>query len=39
MLKLSKTIEYALMSINHINQCDKDEPIPLQEKAKRKTTI
>ena len=30
MLKLSKTIEYALMSINHINQCDEDEPIPVK---------
>ena len=30
MLKLSKTIEYALISINHINQCDKDEPISVK---------
>jgi len=30
MLKLSKTIEYALMSINHINQCDEGRPIPVK---------
>ena len=30
MLKLSKTIEYALISINHINQCDKGTPIPVK---------
>ena len=30
MLKLSKTIEYALMSINHINQCDEGGPIPVK---------
>ena len=30
MLKLSKTIEYALISINHINQCDKGSPIPVK---------
>ena len=30
MLKLSKTIEYALISINHINQCDEDGPIPVK---------
>jgi len=30
MLKLSKTIEYALISINHINQYDKDIPISVK---------
>jgi len=30
MLKLSKTIEYALISINHINQCDEGGPIPVK---------
>ena len=30
MLKLSKTIEYALISINHINQCDQDIPISVR---------
>ena len=30
MLKLSKTIEYALISINHINQCDEDKPISVK---------
>ena len=30
MLKLSKTIEYALISINHINQCDEDIPISVK---------
>jgi len=30
MLKLSKTIEYALISINHINQYDKDLPISVK---------
>ena len=30
MLKLSKTVEYALISINHINQCDEDLPISVR---------
>ncbi|SVE15218.1 uncharacterized protein METZ01_LOCUS468072 [marine metagenome] len=30
MLKLSKTIEYALISINHINQYDEDIPISVR---------
>ena len=35
MLKLSKTIEYALISINHISQCDKDIPISVKKISKR----
>jgi len=30
MFKLSKTIEYALISINHISQCDEDKPISVK---------
>ena len=35
MLKLSKTIEYALISINHINQCDEDMPISVKKISKK----
>ena len=35
MLKLSKTIEYALISINHISQCDEDIPISVKKISKR----
>ena len=35
MLKLSKTIEYALISINHINQCDEDIPISVKKISKK----
>ena len=35
MLKLSKTIEYALISINHINQYDQDTPIPVKKISKK----
>ena len=31
MLKLSKTVEYALISLNHINQCDDKKPIPVRQ--------
>ena len=30
MLKLSKTVEYALISLNHINQSDTNSPIPVR---------
>jgi len=30
MLKLSKTLEYALISLNHMNQSDTDSPIPVR---------
>jgi len=35
MLKLSKTIEYALISINQISQCDEDIPISVKKISKR----
>ncbi len=35
MLKLSKTIEYALISINHISQYDQDTPIPVKKISKK----
>ena len=35
MFKLSKTIEYALISINHINQCDEDIPISVKKISKK----
>ena len=35
MLKLSKSIEYALISINHISQCDEDIPISVKKISKR----
>ena len=35
MLKLSKTIEYALMSINHINQCDQGSPVSVKKISKK----
>ena len=30
MLKLSKTVEYALISLNHMNQSDTNSPIPVR---------
>ncbi len=30
MFKLSKTIEYALISLNHIKECDSNEPISVR---------
>tara|TARA_B100000029_G_scaffold259705_1_gene256295 strand:- start:337 stop:732 length:396 start_codon:yes stop_codon:yes gene_type:complete len=30
MLKLSKTVEYALISLNHISQADTNSPIPVR---------
>ena len=30
MLKLSKTVEYALISLNHISQSNTDSPIPVR---------
>ena len=30
MLKLSKTVEYALISLNHMNQSDANSPIPVR---------
>ena len=30
MLKLSKTVEYALISLNHISQSDTNKPIPVR---------
>ena len=35
MLKLSKTVEYALISLNHINQCDQKSPISVREISDR----
>ena len=35
MLKLSKTVEYALISLNHINQCDQKLPISVREISDR----
>ena len=35
MLKLSKTIEYALISINHISQYDQDNPISVKKISKK----
>ena len=31
MLKLSKTVEYALISLNHINKCDHKNPISVRQ--------
>ena len=31
MFKLSKTVEYALISLNHINQCDNKKPISVRQ--------
>ena len=31
MLKLSKTVEYALISLNHINKYDNSKPIPVRQ--------
>ena len=35
MLKLSKTVEYALISLNHINKCDQKLPISVREISDR----
>ena len=35
MLKLSKTVEYALISLNHINQCNQKIPISVREISDR----
>ena len=35
MLKLSKTVEYALISLNHINQFDNSKPISVRQISDR----
>ena len=31
MFKFSKTVEYALISVNHINKCDSDTPVSVRQ--------